>query len=86
MLSIGLICWAYRRKYELDEVFSSRARIARWLVVAVTFVISTLPLGHITNLWTGITQVATLTVCIGFFCWPNLANRLLHEKSELDIK
>jgi len=86
MLCIGFICWGYRRKYELDEILSSRARIARWLVVAVTFLIITFPVGQITHPWIGYARVALGIICIAFFCWPNLTNKLLNEKSELDIK
>jgi hypothetical protein len=86
MLSIGLTCWAIRKKYEFDEVLSPLARITRWLVVAVTFLIVTFPVSQITHLRIGITRVTIGIICISFFCWPNLANRLLHEKSELDIQ
>ena len=86
MLNIGFICWAYRRKYELDEILSSRARIVRWLVVTISFLIVTFPVGHITNPWIGYTRVLIGIICVAFFCWPNLANRILNEKSELDIE
>jgi hypothetical protein len=86
MICIGFPCWAGRRKYELDEVLSPRARTARWVVIAITFLIVTFPVGQITNPWIGYARVIVAFVCVAFFCWPNLINRVLNKQSELDIQ
>jgi len=68
---IWFVFWAYRRKYELDEKLDRRAKIVRWLVVAVCYVLASLPGPRF-----GPAKAVAMVGGLAFFCWPNFAYRL----------
>jgi hypothetical protein len=64
---IWFVFWAYRRKYELD----GRAKVVRWSIVGVCYVLGCLPGPRF-----GPAKLAALVVGLAFFCWPNFAFHL----------
>jgi hypothetical protein len=73
ILNIWFVCWAIRRRGELDIPLDATARVFRW-----SLAISLLSFPF---LFPSLVDVPAFRVCVGFtglafLCWPNLAFRL----------
>jgi hypothetical protein len=68
---IWFVFWAYRRRYELDEKLDRRAKLVRWSIVGVCYVLGCLPGPRF-----GPAKAVALVVGLAFFCWPNFAYHL----------
>jgi hypothetical protein len=74
-VSVWFVCWAYRRRYELDIHLTRSEQIARWVVVAICLAITLLPGAHL--------QLAAIRIIGGlvgicFVAWPNLGHHALN--------
>jgi hypothetical protein len=70
-LSIWFLAWAIRYRYEVDEKLDGPAKAVRWGVVAVGYLIGSVPGSKLG--W--VRLVAGFTGLL-FLCWPNFAYRL----------
>jgi hypothetical protein len=78
--SIWFIVWAIRRRAEVDENLDRSATVLRWVIVAVGYIVASLPVNGI-----GWLQVIAFVVGLLFLCWPNFAYdtmRLVRRSAE----
>lgn len=67
-VSVWLIAWGIRRRYELDEELTAREKIIRWAVVLACLAMTFVP-------GSGLAAVRVIFWLIGlsFVAWPNFA-------------
>jgi hypothetical protein len=88
VISLWFICWSYRRRYELDEKLSYKAKLIRGVIVVICSVIAAVPLPVASRYRIPMVtfHIAALIVCIAFACWPNFATRIFPDKTEVGLE
>jgi len=68
-MCVWFVCWAIRRRYELDVKLSRKEQLARWFIVAIAFGLTLVGSPRLAAL-----RIIAGLVGIAFFAWPNLAH------------
>ena len=85
-VAVWFVCWALRRKYELDEKLDRREQSVRWIVVSIAFGMTMLSGSRLAA-----ARVTAWVLGTAFLAWPNLAHgattlvdRLIRPKRSSD--
>jgi hypothetical protein len=72
VVSVWFVCWALRKRYELDVKLTRSEQKVRWLVAASSLALTFVPGEHLAAI-----RIIGFAIGTWFIAWPNVAHSLV---------